>query len=148
MAKTATAESIVYHIVGVGGVIQAGQTVSPKLEGSAREPPRPDAWSLRSGVYTPRELVEGFAPLLETVVHRLGKDAPNSKPARAMLLDNVASNLATDTRESSLPFQKNVPDLSRLEMKDQAERIGKSLVAWACNASTGPFHPDLDIRSP
>lgn len=141
------AESTIYRIAGLGG-IQVGQTINHKPEGSARAKPQPRAWTLRSGAYTPRELIEGFAPLLDTVVYRLGEDAPNARPARAMLLDNVASNLATDTRESTLPFQGNVSDLSRREMKEQAERIGRSLVKWAREASDGPFDPNLNIRSP
>ncbi|KAJ5716732.1 hypothetical protein N7493_008643 [Penicillium malachiteum] len=108
----------------------------------------PHTWSLRSGVYTPRELVDGFAPLLETVVHHLGEDSANTISARASLLNNVASNLATHTRESTLPFHNDVPDLSRREMKEQAERIGRTLVNWARDASKGPFEPSLNIRSP
>ncbi|KAJ5816320.1 hypothetical protein N7447_008553 [Penicillium robsamsonii] len=141
------AENAIYRLAGLGGIL-AGQTITPKSEGSARDEPQPRAWTVRSGVYTPREVVEGFASLLDTVVHRLGEDAPDKRPARALLLDNVASNLATHTRESTLPFQKDVPDLSRKEMKEQADRIGKTLVKWAREASTGPFDPELDIRSP
>ncbi|KAJ5856679.1 uncharacterized protein N7529_010623 [Penicillium soppii] len=140
-------ESVIYRLAGLGGIV-AGQTISPKAEGNARAQPQPRAWTLRSGVFTPRELVEGFAPLLDTVVDCLGKDTPNMRSARASLLDNVASNLATNTRESTLPFQKDVPDLSRREMKEQADRIGKYLVKWAREASSGPFEPDLNIRSP
>ncbi|KAJ5216564.1 uncharacterized protein N7498_002971 [Penicillium cinerascens] len=40
------------------------------------------------------------------------------------------------------------PDLSRKEMKEQADRIGKTLVRWASEASNGPFEPELNIRSP
>ena len=141
------AESAIYRLAGLGGIL-AGQTITSKSEGSARDKPQPHAWTLRSGVYTPRQVVEGFAPLLDTVVYRLGEDAPNTRPARALLLDNIASNLATHTRESTLPFQKNVPDLSRREMKEQADRIGKTLVKWAREASDGPFEPELNIRSP
>ncbi|KAF1960656.1 hypothetical protein CC80DRAFT_513468 [Byssothecium circinans] len=143
------AETAIYRLAGLGGIL-AGQTTSPYLQSSwsARDKPQPHAWSLRSGVYTPRQIVEGFAPLLDTVVYRLGDDTPNTKPARASLLDNVLSNLATDTRESTLPFQKNVPDLSRREMKEQADRIGKTLVKWAREAPNGPLEPELNIRSP
>lgn len=142
------AESAIYRLAGLGGGILAGHTISHKPEGSARDKPQPHAWTLRSGVYTPRELVEGFAPLLDTVVYRLGEDTPNTRPARALLLDNVASNLATNARESTLPFQKDVPDHSRREIKEQAERIGKVLVQWARDAANGPFDANLNIRSP
>lgn len=140
-------ESRIYRLAGLGGIL-AGQAISHQPEGSAYDKSKPHVWTLSSGVYTPRELVEGFAPLLETVVYRLGQNPPNTKPARTMLLDNVASNLATNTRESTLPFQKDVPDLSRKEMKEQAERIGKSLVQWAREATDTPFNPDLNLRSP
>ncbi|KAJ5520036.1 hypothetical protein N7463_000489 [Penicillium fimorum] len=146
MIKPVT-ESAIYRLAGLGGIL-AGQTIAPKPEGSARDKPQPRAWTVHSGVYTPREVVEGFASLLDTVVYRLGEDPPNTRPARALLLDNVASNLATHTRESTLPFQNDVPDLSRREMKEQADRIGKTLVKWAREASNGPFDPELDIRSP
>lgn len=146
MART-TAESTIYRIPNLGGIL-AGQTINHKPDGSAREKPQPRAWTLNSGVYTPRELIEGFAPLLDTVVYRLGEDSPGTRPARAMLLDNIASNLATHTRESTLPFQENVPDLSRGEIKEQAERVGKSLVKWARETPDGTFDPDLNIRSP
>lgn len=142
------AESAIYRLAGLGGGILAGHTITHKPEGSARDTSEPHAWTLRSGVYTPHQLVEGFAPLLDTVVYSLGEDAPNTRPARASLLDNVASNLATNTRESTLAFQKDVPDLSRKEIKEQAERIGNVLVQWAREAVNGPFHPKLNIRSP
>ncbi|KAI9680230.1 MAG: hypothetical protein M1822_007229 [Bathelium mastoideum] len=143
------AESTIYRLAGLGGIL-AGQTITPHSDASssARDKPQPHAWTLRSGVYTPRQVVEGFAPLLDTVVYRLGDDAPNTKPARVSLLDNVQSNLATDTREATLPFQQDVPDLSRREMKEQADRIGKVLVKWARETSSGPFDPELNIRSP
>jgi hypothetical protein len=143
------AESAIYRLAGLGGIL-AGQSIPSLPDGnrSARDTPQRHAWTLRSGVYTPRQVVEGFAPLLDTVVYRLGDDAPNSKPARASLLENLVSNLATDTRESTLPFPKDVPDISRREIKEQADRIGKTLVKWAREASNGPFDPNLNIRSP
>jgi hypothetical protein len=143
------AESAIYRLTGLGGIL-AGQTITPQPDGnwSARDKPQPHVWTLRSGVYTPRQVVEGFAPLLDTVVYRLGDDAPNTRPARASLLDNLLSNLATDTRESTLTFQKDVPDLSRREIKEQADRIGKTLVKWASETSNGLFEPELNIRSP
>ncbi|CAL5874265.1 uncharacterized protein PFLUO_LOCUS8553 [Penicillium psychrofluorescens] len=106
-----------------------------------------EAWGLRSGVYTPRQLVESFSPLLDVVVHRLGSDPPNSKPARVRLLDNLAANLATDTREATLRLAEPL-DVSRQEMKDQAARIGKSLVQWARESHTKSFDPSMHLRSP
>ncbi|KAF2647679.1 hypothetical protein K491DRAFT_685322 [Lophiostoma macrostomum CBS 122681] len=141
------ADGTIHRLAGLGGVL-SGHSIVPRSDISARDEPKRHAWTLRSGVYTPRQVVEGFAPLLDTVVHRLGKDAPNSSSARQSLLDNVSSNLATDTRESTLPFPDNVPDISRKEIKAQADRIGKALVKWARETSKGPFEPDLNFRSP
>ncbi|KAJ5622721.1 hypothetical protein N7528_005953 [Penicillium herquei] len=143
---TKTARGSSYRLAGLG--ILVGHAIPPKPEGSARDEPHPHTWSLRSGVYTPRELVDGFAPLLETVVFHLGEDSPSAISARASLLNNVASNLATHTRESTLPFQNDVPDLSRREIKEQAKRIGMTLVNWARDAPEGSFEPSLSIRSP
>ncbi|KAJ5708755.1 hypothetical protein N7488_008556 [Penicillium malachiteum] len=143
---TQTTASSTYRLAEFG--ILVGHAIPPKPECSARDEPQAHTWSLRSGVYTPRELVDGFAPLLETVVYHLGGDSSNTISARASLLNNVASNLATHTRESTLPFQNDVPDLSRREIREQAERIGETLVNWARDASQGSFEPSLNIRSP
>lgn len=113
--------------------------------------PLKEVWGLRSGVYTPKQLVESFAPLLDSVVHHLGDDPVGSKPARARLLDNVASNLATNTREATLRLAEPL-DISRQEMNTQAIEIGKSLVQWAREyESDDPKADHVDIihlRSP
>ncbi|WEW56948.1 hypothetical protein PRK78_002407 [Emydomyces testavorans] len=141
-------ESVTYRLAGLGATLLS-QNIIPQPDGSTPQAiPQSMGWTLAPGVYTPRQLVEGFSPLLDTVVHRLGKDPPNARPARAMLLDNVASNLAVDTRESTLPLTGDTPDVSRREMVQQADRIGKSLVQWAREHTEGVFDPDLNIRSP
>lgn len=63
-----------------------------------------------------------------------------------MLLDNLASNLALETRESSL----NIPlrDAGRKEIADQATKIGETLVGYAREVKNAPFDPDYVIRSP
>jgi hypothetical protein len=108
-------------------------------------------WTLHPGVYTPRQLVQGFAPLLDTVLHHLAPDGdPSSSPEkpRIQLLDNIAAILSTDTRESSLPFPEHVPDNSRREIRDQARRIGKHLVKWATEEESDALpNPDLVLRS-
>lgn len=113
--------------------------------------PFKEAWGLRAGVYTPMQLVEGFAPLLDTVVFHLGDDPIGSKPARSRLLDNVAANLATDTREATLRLNEPL-DISRREINDQATRIGKTLVQWARGIEKlnggKSVHVDLQLRSP
>ncbi|KAB8226888.1 uncharacterized protein BDW43DRAFT_29930 [Aspergillus alliaceus] len=108
---------------------------------------RTEEWLIPKGVYTPRQLVRSFAPLLDTVVHHLGPDPPNSTPARTALLDNIAANLATDTRETSLPLSNNLTDISRREIKEQARRVGQTLVHWARGYSKEPYDPDLWLRS-
>ncbi|KAL4862794.1 hypothetical protein BDV12DRAFT_202694 [Aspergillus spectabilis] len=106
----------------------------------------PTEWTLQPGVYTPRQIVQGFAPLLDTVLHHLTPE-PSARPPRAQLLDNIAAILSTDSRESSLPFPPHVPDNSRREIRDQARRIGQHLVKWAHDAPDGIISPDLNIRS-
>ncbi|CAI7667904.1 unnamed protein product [Penicillium pancosmium] len=111
--------------------------------------PLEEAWGLRSGIYTPKQLVESFAPLLDTVVFHLGDDPRGIKPARTQLLDNIAANLATNTREATLRLSEPL-DISRREMNAQATRIGKTLVRWARDqesSSKRPVDVDLQLRS-
>ncbi|KAL5339931.1 hypothetical protein BJX70DRAFT_397173 [Aspergillus crustosus] len=103
-------------------------------------------WALPPGVYTPRQLVQGFAPLLDSVLHHLTPD-PSARSPRAQLLDNIAVILSTDARESSLPFQAHVPDNSRREIRDQARRIGQHLVKWAHDTPVTVTSPNLNFRS-
>ncbi|KEQ58350.1 uncharacterized protein M437DRAFT_59426 [Aureobasidium melanogenum CBS 110374] len=103
-------------------------------------------WSLPSGAYTARQIVEGCAPLLETVLHHLSPSPPNQPSAREMLLDNLASNLALGTRESSL--EVSAKDASRKEFAAQAVKIGKTLVTYARETKDVSFDPDYAIRSP
>ncbi|KAJ5391106.1 hypothetical protein N7509_006596 [Penicillium cosmopolitanum] len=111
--------------------------------------PLEEAWGLRSGIYTPKQLVESFAPLLDTVIFHLGDDPRGTKPARTQLLDNIAANLATNTREATLRLTEPL-DISRREMNAQATRIGKTLVRWARDqesSSKRPVDVDLQLRS-
>ena len=138
-----------FRLAGLGGGILAGQAISPKADAGAGDTRKPrEAWALKTGLYTPRQLVEGFAPLLDTVVFRLGQDPPNTRSSRAQLLDNLASNLNTTTREASLRLPQSGLDESRREIADQAQRIGKTLVQYARSYEGGPFNPDLYLRSP
>ncbi|KAL4757764.1 uncharacterized protein BDW70DRAFT_171044 [Aspergillus foveolatus] len=89
--------------------IQVGESIAPPA------PPVPAAfvtstkWTIMPGIYTPRQLVHGFAPLFNTVIHH--------------------------TRESSLPFPSSSSssevDQTRAEIRGQANHIGQSLVQWA-----------------
>ncbi|OJJ78547.1 uncharacterized protein ASPGLDRAFT_160586 [Aspergillus glaucus CBS 516.65] len=150
--KTAT-ESSAFHLPAFGGKgaggILVGHSITPKPDAGAHDTNKPhEAWALKSGLYTPRQLVEGFAPLLDTVVFRLGPDPPNARPSRAQLLDNLAANLDTNTREASMRFPSLDFDESRKEVAEQARQIGRTLVQYARNHTGGPFNPDLYLRSP
>ncbi|KAL4779646.1 hypothetical protein BJX76DRAFT_361575 [Aspergillus varians] len=142
MTITMLAKSSIY---GLGNIL-VGRPIAAQL------PPFPAAsmsntdWTLQPGVYTPRQIVQGFAPLLDTVLHHLTPD-PSARPPRTQLLDNIAAILSTDTRKSSLPFPAEVPDNSRRETRDQARRIGQDLVKWAAEAARDISRPDLAIRS-
>lgn len=103
-------------------------------------------WLLPSGSYTARQIVEGCAPLLETVLSNLGHDPPSSPTARQMLLDNLASNLNIGTRESSLHIPMS--DASRKEIARHAIIIGQQLVQYASEAKDVQFDPQYIIRSP
>ncbi|KAJ0422944.1 hypothetical protein BJY00DRAFT_62364 [Aspergillus carlsbadensis] len=143
---TATKPSI-YRL----GSIIIGKSISPITPPYPAAKITPREWTLHPGVYTPRQLVQGFAPLLDTVLYHLAPDPDpisSAEKPRAQLLDNIAAILSTDTRESSLPFPDHVPDTSRREIRDQARRIGKHLVKWATEKAESPFFdPDLVIRS-
>lgn len=146
VAAMTTTENV-FRLPGLGGLI-FGWHFTPDADAGINDAqPLKEAWGLRAGVYTPRQLVEGFAPLLDAVVFRLGVDPPDSKPARTQLLDNLAANLATDTRESTLRLAEPL-DISRREMKDQADRIGRTLVQWARESSSRSFDPEMYLRSP
>ncbi|KAF7174209.1 hypothetical protein CNMCM5623_006694 [Aspergillus felis] len=151
-AMKATADTV-FCLSGLGaggaGPILVGQSVPVRPDAGAHDKGTPrEAWGLKSGLYTPRQLVEGFAPLLDTVVFRLGPDPPNTRPARAQLLDNLAANLDINTREATLRFPKTDLDDSRQEIAEQAIRIGRTLIQYARNYTGGPFNPDLYLRSP
>lgn len=105
------------------------------------------SWALPAGAYTPRQIVEATAPLLEVVLHHLGPNPPGSLTTpREMLLDNLASNLALGTRESSITIPTRDP--STAEMAAQAVRIGKVLVNYARNVSDVEYDPQYVVRSP
>lgn len=156
MIRAATMKTTADNVLRLSSLMTAGASQVPvghrlavQPDGGAHDKSTPrEAWGLKSGLYTPRQLVEGFAPLLDTVVHRLGPDPPNARPARVQLLDNLAANLDTNTREATLRFTDTELDDSRREMAEQARRIGRTLVQYARNHTGGPFNPDLYLRSP
>ena len=103
-------------------------------------------WSLPTGVYTARQIVESCAPLLETVLHNLGPNPDGQPTTRHMLLDNLASNLALETRKSSLEIP--LKDASHKEFAAQAVKIGEALVSYARKTRDVSFDPKYAIRSP
>ena len=103
-------------------------------------------WALPAGAYTPRQIVRANAPLLEVVLHHLGPNPRGMPSTREMLLDNLASNLASNTRESTITIP--VKDPGRVEMAEQAVKIGQVLINYAFNESEVPFDPGYLVRSP
>ncbi|KAI9753504.1 MAG: hypothetical protein M4579_005136 [Chaenotheca gracillima] len=143
-----TASNRSFHSAGFQKLV-IGRTISPKPEGNRGVPQvKSSKWHLPPGVYTPRQIVDGYAPLLEAVLHNLGPDPSNTIPARKMLLDNMASILRTDTRESSLNLPDASFDASRNEMRRQALKIGHTIVQYAAEVSEPQLDPKLNIRSP
>lgn len=139
-----------YRMASLGGLI-VGRTINPVAQGSLGGTlSKGSGWYLPPGTYTPRQVVECCAPLLETVLHNLGQDPPNKIPARKMLLDNLASNLRVDTRESTLQISYSTSDAGRREIAQQAVRIGETIIQHAheISLSQPKFDPQLRIRSP
>ncbi|MCJ1382730.1 hypothetical protein MMC17_005843 [Xylographa soralifera] len=130
------------------GPLHFGQQKSFTSKGSdGPTMPKDKAWSLPAGAYTPHQIVEANAPLLEVVLHHLGPDPPGSLiTSREMLLDNLASNLALETRESSITIPTRDP--SRIEMAKQAIKIGKVLIDYARNIDGVQCDPGYVVRSP
>lgn len=123
-----------------------GRIIKPIANGSNGATMTDSGWSLPAGNYTARQVVEGCAPLLETVLHHLGSDPSNGPTARQMLLDNLSSNLDLGTRESSLHIPTT--DAGRKEIAHQAVMIGKELVQYAAETRDAHFETGFVIRSP
>lgn len=140
----------VYRMAALGGLIVGRSINSVAQVGLGGNLSKGSGWYLPQGTYTPRQVVEGCAPLLETVLHNLGQDPPNTVPARKMLLDNLASNLRVDTRESTLQIPHSTADGRRRQIAQQAVRIGETIVQYAheISLSKPKFDPQLTIRSP
>ncbi|KAF2854607.1 hypothetical protein T440DRAFT_551692 [Plenodomus tracheiphilus IPT5] len=133
--------------ISVSDHVQIGQprAFSPKgSKGPTLLPGKP--WGLPTGAYTPRQIVEANAPLLETVIHHLGPSPSGEPPAREQLIDNLASNLALNTREASMTIPTHDP--SRVEMAAQAVKIGKKLIEYVKDVSDVQYDPGYVVRSP
>ena len=136
-----------FEVPGLG-LLHFGRPKSFTSKGSnGPTMPKGKAWALPAGTYTPRQIVKANAPLLEVVLHHLGPNPPGSlMTPREMLLDNLASNLALETRESSITIPTRDP--SRAEMAKQAIKIGKVLIDYARNVSDVQYDPGYVVRSP
>ncbi|RDW61731.1 uncharacterized protein DSM5745_10403 [Aspergillus mulundensis] len=149
-----------YHLPPPWTIKVGTQITPPPTPSPASLLTKPE-WTLKAGIYTPRQIVHGFAPLLNTVLHHLKPD-PAAPDPRSQLLNNMSAILATETRESSLPFPRpngtsTSLDRSRAEIRHQAERIGRDLVSWASedaerkdkdgDFSKAPGAVDLALRS-
>lgn len=132
-----------YNGLGVGQVVD-----HVAVGGRGASTSRGSTWYLPPGLYTPRQIVAGCAPLLEAVLHHLGPEPSNTFSARSMLLENLASNLQLHTRESSFRIDVTTTDAGRKEIAMQALKIGETLVQYAYDTPEPKFNPDLDIRSP
>ena len=123
-----------------------GRVIKPTANGSNWATMTGSGWSLPAGNYTAKQVVEGCAPLLETVLRHLGSDPLNGPTARQMLLDNLSSNLDLGTRESS--FHIPTTDAGREEIAHQAIIIGKKLIEYAAETRDAHFDTKYAIRSP
>ncbi|KAF7122563.1 hypothetical protein CNMCM5793_000588 [Aspergillus hiratsukae] len=68
-------------------------------------------------------MVEGFAPVLDTVVFRLGPDPPNARPARVQLLDDgecISVDLGQVARGHRYAYQASTSSASDSESAPSA----------------------------
>jgi len=105
-------------------------------------------WDLPEGILTPSEIVTGVTPLLLTILERLGNDPQGHPSSKKLLLDNLASSLATNSRESTLPIKDTQGESSRSDIQAQANRIGIYLVEEARKVDLENPNLNIDIRSP
>ena len=103
-------------------------------------------WRFPVGVYTPRQVIHKLAPLLESVIVRLGPDVPDSVPSRDLLCDNLSANLSTECPESTMPIPRSINDPSRREMANQAEAIGETLVRYVREKKVSMADPLLNVH--
>ena len=135
------------NVLGLGRQIQIGRATSFTPKGSdGPTMTKGKGWQLPAGSYTPRQIVEANAPLLEVVLHHLGPNPSGSATPREMLLDNLASNLALETREASITIPAKDP--GRIEMANQAINVGKKLIEYAFDVGEQPFDSAYMVRSP
>ncbi|MFD2329449.1 hypothetical protein ACFSR7_09370 [Cohnella sp. GCM10020058] len=98
-----------------------GETVKPSADNGLWE------WDIPNGVYTAREIVKALSVLLEAIAVQLGEAAD-----REALLANIEKTLAIAGRETALPLAAlELSDYGRLELSEQASRIGETLSQWA-----------------
>ncbi|KAL9596517.1 MAG: hypothetical protein Q9219_005738 [cf. Caloplaca sp. 3 TL-2023] len=150
-----TAGSPLYRISSLDGLI-LGRIINPSMQTvlSATKHSANGAsstWRFRPGAYTPKQVVEHVAPLLNSVIAQLGRDRPGSVSSRDVLLGGLRSCLATTGRESTLPLGDGTElsgEPARKEIATQAQKIGNRLVRWAHEATPADVKsPHISIRS-
>jgi hypothetical protein len=105
-------------------------------------------WDLSEGVFTPSEIVTGVAPLLLTVLSKLGNDPQGHPSSKKLLLENLANSLSTNSRESTMPIKDTQGKSARQEIQAQANKIGIYLVEQARKLDLENPNLNIDIRSP
>ncbi|KAL8687134.1 MAG: hypothetical protein Q9218_006607 [Villophora microphyllina] len=127
-----------YHIAGLEGLafgrLFSTPTRTPVNETKHTTNDNSQSWRFQPGTYTPKQVVEQVAPLLNSLVTQLGRDRPGAVPSRKVLIDGLQDCLATVGRSSTLPLGQvaQAPgDSARNQIASQAEKIGKFLVRHA-----------------
>jgi hypothetical protein len=127
-----------------------GRHVLPNHTSDDAKPSQEDqaGWNFKPGTYTPKQVIEQVAPLLESLLVQLGADPPGTTPARKLLVDGLSACLSTSSRESALPLPQNTTDPARKEMAMQASRVTQLLLQYVEGASPKGADPHIVIRSP
>lgn len=137
------------RIAGLDG-LAFGRHVLPNHTANDAKPSPDDqsGWNFKPGTYTPKQVIEQVAPLLESLLVQLGADRPGTTPARKLLVDGLRACLSTSSRESALPLPQNATDPARKEMAMQASRVTQLLLEYVEGASPKAADPNIVIRSP
>lgn len=119
-----------YHIEIGRHRLSLGERVEVPRIGQPQAPAGSN-WDLQPGIYSVDSFVAALDLLLEAVVHQLGDAAD-----RDSLLDGLEASISTGGSESVLPLDVfTFTDAARVEISEQARRIGAALVARARDAN-------------
>ena len=139
-----------YRISGLDG-LTLGRIIAPSTANNNSKPSKPTSqvWHFPPGNYTPKQVVEHVAPLLESLLLQLGPDPPGAPSSHEILIAGLRSCLSSNTSESTLSIKVDSrTDSSRKEMAQQASRIGDVLVQHAQEAIAPYINAKLVVRSP